>query len=94
MPDRRPPGRPRGSVAINPTLPRSKSLNDRLQHMDVGEYVYLESSAERCLRLAQHATAMRDKPASMKHMQFRTRTMTAVGKIGETVVLVRVERIK
>lgn len=74
---------------------RDGSYSTMLADMNVGDYIYMETSFERHSRVMQRLNPPKTRrPPEISNMQFTTQLFTAVGpKASDVRYLVRVERI-
>lgn len=69
-------------------------MSDKLSNLRVGERVFIEAPIETYQRVQSAATGPRIKKVLGADVAFSTQVWTAVGGVGESVVLVSVTRIK
>lgn len=76
--------------------PHRGSNNDMLLSMDVGEYRYVETTAERFMHTMRVInTPKTRRPIDLLGREFTCKAYTAVGtKVGDVKILVRIERIE
>lgn len=70
------------------------SVHDRICDLLVGERAWIESSRDKFIGVMQKVSAKSRYPEALRHHEFTCKAFTAVGDIGETVILVRVERVE
>ncbi len=73
---------------------REGSYSETLAGLSVGDYIYVETSFERHMRLMQRLNPPKTRrPREILEMEFTTKLFTAVGpKASDVRYLVRVER--
>lgn len=73
----------------------NRSILRTLEPLEVGDYLYLESSPEKMFQdMRAFNPAAKRKPEALKDRQFSTSVFTAVAAkgVGDVRVLIRVER--
>lgn len=71
--------------------PHKGSLTDKLSHLRVGERLFVEARADTFQRVQSAATGTRIKNV-LGDVKFSTKVWTAVGEVGEAIVLVGITR--
>ena len=69
------------------------SVHDRICNLLPGEQTWIESTIDKYVGVTQKVSARSRYPEHMRDWEFVCNTFTAVGAVGEVVILVRVKRI-
>jgi len=74
--------------------PQANSTNGKIVALKVGEVIWIEAPPDKLKGVQQRISNVTHRPETMKHMQFKTRTYTAVGSVGQGDIcyLIKVER--
>jgi hypothetical protein len=74
---------------------RTGSFNDNLARLEVGEYLWIETTVEEYASVQRRVTARSRFPETMQHMRFFSQGFTCISnsKVGDIRIAVRIERV-